>query len=193
MHKSKPSYSNSDNKRPRIEFNSKHVKGKKKHARMKTELVGGAKRDNNQAPHNFDNGDSSPFEKSGFNKRGGRRNNLSIERTFDFFGFGSSNQQNNAFNFNASNTDISGLFKTMNAGQRNKNKNFISAAEAMGGDANGGGLQKSNSIFSRSFGFTQSFHNRHNSAAVPKNGTNRFETEVENRRDSLENSKLPEQ
>ena len=191
MHKTNQSHSNHANsKRPRVEFNSKHIKGKKKHMRMKSELVGGTKKNLRDQSQNFDVGDSSPFGKNINNqRRGGRRNNLSIENTFDFFGFKSSNPQNNVLN--ASNTDLSGLFRTMNAEQRQKNNNFTSAAEAMGGD-NGRAPQRSSFIFSRPFGFANSFHNRHNSVNLEnKKNNSYFETEVDHRLDSLENNKLP--
>lgn len=135
---------------------------------------------------------SSPFNPTVPIRKNNRRNNISFDRTFDFFGFGNSAQPNNILNINNSNNNgLSGLFKTMNAVQ-DKSNNFNSAAEAMGMDF-GGALQKPNSIFGRSIGgLTASFHNRHNSASIDKK-VKYFETEIDGKLDSLENSKLPDQ
>lgn len=135
---------------------------------------------------------SSPFNPSVPIRKNNRRNNISFDRTFDFFGFGGSSQQNNILNINTSNNNgLSGLFKTMNVGP-DKSNNFNSAAEAMGMEI-GGGLQRSNSIFGRSIGgITAYFHNRHNSANIDKK-EKYFETEVDGKLDPLDSNKLPNQ
>jgi hypothetical protein len=152
---------------------------------MKTELVGSAKGqiyDYNGTDQLDQN--ASPFSVLKPIKRN-RRHNISFDKTFDFFGFGGTVQQNNINTNNANN----GLLSTMNVPQ-DKSKMFVSAAEAMGMD-NAPEPQKSNSIFGRSFGgLTASFHNRHNSASTGKT-VKHFETEVDGRFDSLEQRASP--
>jgi hypothetical protein len=184
MHKSKHHHNNSvSDKRPRLEYSSKHVKGKHKHSRRKTELVGMVKASSEIEGQDPNKAKTDVFGSRTFHRRGVRRHNFNIERTLDFIGIGSSNQQNNPQN-DAANSGFAELFRTINNNPNNQNSNFISAAEAMGS-----GLQRSNSIFAMPF--SQSFHNRHNSVTVAKNQSRRFETEIQNKVEELEENKLP--
>lgn len=184
MHKPKHQHNNSvSDKRPRLEYSSKHVKGKHKHSRRKTELAGMVKASSDIGGQDSNNAKTDAFGSRTFHRRGVRRHNFNIERTLDFIGIGISNQQNNAQN-DVPNAGFAELFRTMNNNSNNQNNNFISAAEAMGS-----GLQRSNSIFTKPF--SQSFHTRHNSVTIAKNQSRRFETEIENKVEELEENKLP--
>lgn len=192
MHKTKHQHTNSvSSKRPRLECSSKHVKRKNKHSRTKSELIG------SQNAVKYDNSPPDPFTSNdnafGMNmgaRRGVRMPNVNLERTLDFIGMGSSNQQNNnVFGLNASNSNISGLFRTLNNSSNQINNNFASAAEAMGGEL-GVGLQRSSSIFTRPFGQSNSFHNRHNSVTYSKRHGRHFETEIDDHLEGLEENKI---
>jgi len=191
------------NKRPKLEFNSKHVKGKNKHARRQTELTGMAKTNQDGVINDGISPKPDAFIENSLHNRTKRRPNFNFEKTLDFIGIGGTNMQNSQTNeANLNNNGFSEYFRTMNVNLNQQNNNFSTAAEAMGIDGSAG-LQKSNSISNylknnvthrhhptssmlpRTGTFDQKSHSRHNSASISKS-RKKFETEIEHKGEDFE-------
>lgn len=190
MQKGKHQHSKSlSNNKSKIEYSSKHVK-KQKHSRKRTELVGMTKANANEnVASGLTKSNTNAFDTNNGNLRGIRRNNVSMERTFDIFGMANNQNPSNVLNFNATGNGLSNFFRTMNGPASAQKSNFVSAAQAMGGDIENG-VGRTSSIFARPFGITRSFHARHNSENITKVPSRHFETEIEEKSNGLEENKF---